>query len=119
MVVCPALEAELPEDRVDVRLHGLRAEEELLADPLVRAALRHQLEDRALASGEFVDRIVRLSATDELRDDLGVERGAAAGNATDRVEEVVDVHDAVFQQVAEAAALVGEEAPRALHLDCL
>src|SRR5262245_63911317 len=58
VVVRRLSEAELAEDRVHVRLDGLRAEEKLAADARVRAALGHQLEHAALALGQGRERVV-------------------------------------------------------------
>src|SRR5690242_4615742 len=62
VVVRDRLEAELPEDRVNVGLDGLRAEEELAPDAGVRAALGHELEDAPLAVCQLLDRVVRPAA---------------------------------------------------------
>ena len=42
-------------------------------------------------------------------DHVGIERGAAVGDAPDRLQEVGDVHDAVLEQVADATAAVGQQ----------
>ena len=55
--------------------------------------------------------------SEEPADDLGVERGAAGGDARQGVEEVVDVEHAVLEQVAEAAG--GHEVDRVAGLDVL
>ena len=47
----------------------------------------------------------RAAAAEQLRDDLGVERGAALAHAAHRVDEVGDVHHAVLEQVADPARL--------------
>ena len=65
-------------------------------------------EHLALARGELVERAV-VAAAEELRDDLGVERGAAGGDALHRVDELAHVGDAVLEQVADAAAAVGQQ----------
>ena len=59
MVVRCSGEAELREDRVDVRLDRLRAEVELAPDACVRTAFGHQLEHAALA---FTQRRERVTA---------------------------------------------------------
>lgn len=45
----------------------------------------------------------------ELGDDGGVHGGAAGGDAADGFDELVDVEDAVFEEVADASGVVGEE----------
>ena len=55
--------------------------------PGVGAALGHELQDLLLAGGEPVHRVVA-PADQELRDDLGVQRGAAGRDPAHRVKEV-------------------------------
>ena len=55
--------------------------------------------------GQQGERVVRAaSGPSKVRDHLRVERRAAGGDPAQRVEEVVDVEDAVLEQVAEVAA---------------
>ena len=119
VVVGRRQEAELEEDRVDVRLDGLRAEEELLADRPVRAALRDQAEHLALPGRQLVERVVVAPAAEELRDDVGVDDGAAVRDAADGGEELVELDDPVLEQVAEALGAVAEERERVARLDDL
>ena len=69
---------------------------------------------------QVVDR-ARAAAAEQLRDDLRVERGAARADAAHGLDEVVDVHHAVLQQVADAArrARAGEQLGRVGALDVL
>ena len=78
----------------------------------VRAALGHELEDLALARREALERVLAPAAAEQQRDDLGVERRAALGDAPDRVGEAVEVGDAVLEQVAEPVGAVGEQLQR-------
>ena len=55
----------------------------------------------------------------ELGDHLGIERGAAASDAAQRVHELADVADAVLEQVADAARAIREELRGVLPLDVL
>src|SRR5436189_206690 len=82
------LAPQLVEDRGHVRLDGLRAEEELRADARIRAALGHQPENPALSRAQLVDRIVPAAVADELRDDLRIHCGAAARDASHRLDEL-------------------------------
>ena len=75
---------------------------ELARDRAVGAALGDQAQHLALARGEAVERAVGALAREQLGDDLGVERRAAVGDAAHGVDEVVDVHDPVLEQVAQA-----------------
>src|SRR6185312_8223887 len=90
-------------------------------DRVVGASLGHQRKHLALARGERVERAVvaRASVADQLGDDLAVERRAAAGDATDRVEEGRNVTDPLLQQVADATLPSGQELRRVDRLDVL
>ena len=88
----------------DVRLDRLLGQPQPLGDARVGAALGHQPEHLPLARGELVERVACRGASISVRDDLGVECGAAAGDAPGGIEEVVHVEHAVLEQVAEAAA---------------
>ena len=107
-------EAELREDARHVLLDRALGDDEPLADRLVRAALGHQLEHLALARGELVERVVAAAPADEQRDDLGVERRAALADAPHGGGELVDVGDAVLEQVADALGALGEQLERVL-----
>jgi len=103
MVVRRRQELELRVDVGDVGLDRLRGQEQAIGDRLVRTTLGHEGEDLALTLGEVIERHLRAPAADELGDDLGVDHRAAAGDPPDRVGEVVEILDAVLQEVADAA----------------
>ena len=65
------------------------------------------------------DGIVAALPADELRDDRRVERGAALADAPHRRDELVDVGDAVLEQVADALGALGEELERVGGLEVL
>ena len=88
-------------------------------DALVRAAFRHELEHLALARGQLVERILAPAAADQLRDERGIEGGAAVRNAPHRADELVDIGDAVLQQVADALGALREQLHRVRRLDVL
>jgi hypothetical protein len=90
MVVGSRGDAELPEDVVSVALHRLRAEEERLADPAVRATLCHQGEDLSLPWCQLLERIVSPTPSEQLADDVRVHRRTARSDSVDRLDEVVD-----------------------------
>jgi hypothetical protein len=69
--------------------------------------------------GELAERAVRTLAPEELRDDLRVDRGSAAADASHGVQEVVDLKNAVLQEVAEALGRVTHECERVRRLDDL
>jgi hypothetical protein len=111
VVVFGVGQVKLLEDCLDVPFHGPRAEVELLGDRTIGPAFGNQRQDRALPVGELVQRGA-LPAADEALDDLRVERGSPC-DPLDRVEELGDVADAVFEQVpdttgAEARQRLGQ-----------
>ena len=56
---------------------------------------------------------------EQLRDDLRVEHRAAFGDPAQRCGEVLEIGDAVFQEVADPGGGLGEEARRDPNLDVL
>ena len=93
-------------------------DEQPVGDRLVRATLGDQLHHLALARRQLGERVVRGTPADELADDLRVERRAALGDALDGGGELVDVGDAILEQVADALA-AREELGRVAGLDVL
>jgi hypothetical protein len=79
----------------------------------------HQGEDLALAGGEAVQAGIGPRHREQLPDDLGVERGAAAGNPAHRVDELVGADDAVLEEVAHPARVVLQQPPGVGRLDPL
>ena len=118
VVVLGGRQAELHEDVRDVLLDRALGDHQLLGDGRVRAALGHQPEHVALARGELVERAV-VALAQQLGDRLGVQRGAALGHAPHGVDEVAHLGDAVLEQVADAAAPVGEQLGGVGALDVL
>jgi hypothetical protein len=101
-----------------VLLHRPLGDLEALGDALVRAPFRHELEHLALAVGERAQRPVLRVARQQPRDDLRVERRAAGDDAPQRAGELVDVADAVLEQVAEPLGVLGEQARRVPTSTC-
>ena len=118
VVVLGGRQPELDEDVRDVLLDRALGDDQRLGDRGVRAALGHQPEHLALARGELVERAV-VARAEQLGDGLGVERRAALGDAADGVDELAHVGDAVLEQVADAAAPVGEQLGGVGPLDVL
>ena len=65
------------------------------------------------------DWVVLALASDELVDDGGVERRAALGDTADGGRELVDVGDAILEQVADALGALREQLQRVAGLDVL
>ncbi len=63
-----------------------------------------------------VERTGGATAAEHPADDLGVERAAAGGDAADRLDERVDVADALLQQIADAGRLVADQVDRVVLL---
>src|SRR4051812_49848414 len=98
-------------------LHDAGRDLEPLADALVGATLGDQLEHLALARRQGAQRPVVTVGREQLGDDVRVERRAAGRHVAQRGGEVLDVHDAVLEQVAEAHRALGEHAHRDARLD--
>ena len=90
-----------------------------IADRLVRAALGHQREDLALPLGEVVERHPGPPPADELGDDLRIDHRSPARDPADGLAEVVQVLDAILEQVADATRPIGHEAHGEGRLDVL
>ena len=102
VVAVTGRQPELGEDVVDVLFHRAAADDECGGDAGVGPAFGHQREYLAFARGELAERVA--AAGEQLRDDFGIERAAALGHPVQRVEELPDVGDPVFEQVADARA---------------
>src|SRR3954452_11723325 len=118
IVVLVRREGELREDRGDVLLHRPLGDHQPLGDGLVGAPLRDELEHFALTRRHAGKRAV-LAGGQKRRDDLGVQGRAAGGDAPERADEVLDVADAVLEQVAEPRRALGEHAHRGSQVDVL
>jgi PAS domain S-box-containing protein len=108
VVVLGGGEAELLEDRLHVALDGARAQEELVRDRPVRAALGDQRKHVALALGELVEGGATVT-TDKALHDVWVERRSATGDALDGADELRHVADPVFEQIADSGGVVTDE----------
>ena len=60
--VCPGSNIELPEDLVQVILHGAAAEEELSGDLGVASAVADEIDDLQLLGGQLLGRVHRAAA---------------------------------------------------------
>ena len=76
-------------------------------------------EHLALTRRQRLQRVLAAAAAEQQRDDLGVERGAAAGDAAHGVGEGVHVGDAVLEQVAGALRRLRQQLERVGLLDVL
>ena len=103
MVALAGGEAELGEDVVDVLFDRPAADHQGGRDRGVGASFGHPREHLALPRRQVAKRMA--AAGQQLGDDLGVERAAALGHPTQRVEELGDVGDLVLEQVPDAAVI--------------
>src|SRR6266540_309471 len=117
VVLVAGAETELDEDVRDVGLDRAVGEPEAPGDTDVRSSLGHESEDLPLPGGQGSQWVVGGDRGDEPHHDFGVQRGAAGGDPTQRVEEVVHVEHAVLQEVAEPAG--ADQADRVAGLDVL
>ena len=83
---------------------------------MVGLALGHRSEHVALARAEPIQRSVALAAAQHPADHLGVKRAAAPRNPIDRVDEALDVTDALLEQVADSLGAVPDQLDRVVLL---
>src|SRR4051812_46701135 len=119
VVVLTRWETELVEDRAHALLHGALADGEPFADRLVRAALGDQREHLTLARRQRLQQASLGRIPQQPRHDLGIEGGAAGGDAPERTGEVGGGRHAVLEQVPEAMRRLGEDLGRHADLDVL
>src|SRR5215212_10695365 len=91
-------EAELVEDAGHVLLDGPLADDELVGDRLVRAALRHQRQDLSLARRQLGQGVVTPAPPQQVGHDLSVEGRSALAHPAHRLDEAVDVRYTVLEQ---------------------
>jgi hypothetical protein len=95
------------------------ADRELLADGGIGPALRHEPTHLALARDERADDIVVGVPGEQAGDHLGVHGRSTAGDPPFRLDELVAVHYAVLQEVADTTPAVGQQLPGVELLDVL
>jgi hypothetical protein len=70
-------------------------------------AFGHGAKHLALTRAEIFER-VRSNVTEEAGDDFGVQGRAPASDTSHCVDELVEVGDAVFEEIADAGGVVGD-----------
>jgi hypothetical protein len=100
-----------------VTFHALRAQEEPLADRLIRTALGHLCENLALAGGKAVDRALFPAVRDEGADDLGVDNRLTPRYATDGLTEFLDACNTRVQQISDRLAVACDKPQRVRRLE--
>src|SRR5918999_449541 len=110
---------ELSEDARDVFLDRAQRDHQRVGDPLIRAARGHQLEHLALARRQLGEGIVASPPREQARHDDRVDRRAARSHALHGGDELLDVADAVLEQVPHPIRGVGEQLHRQSKLDVL
>src|SRR4051794_40246760 len=108
VIVSRGGQIELLEDAAHVLFDGVLGDDELFGDALVRASLGHQREHLALTRRELVE-WSGSAATDESGDDLGVKRRATRGDTPHRVAELLEIMDAVLEEVAHALGAAADQ----------
>jgi hypothetical protein len=99
------------EDAPDVLLDRGVGDEERLGDAVVRLSLGHLREHVALTRRQAVQRTTAPASQHAPHHDR-VERGAALGDALDRIDERRDVADALLEQVADAVRVLADQIER-------
>ena len=97
----PAVRPSFVEDRRHVLLDGALGDAEAVAAPLFERPSATSVEHVVLARGERGQPPAVGRCRQQLRDDLRIERAAAGGDAPQAAGELVDVRDAVLEQVPE------------------
>ena len=92
-------QAKFAEDVPDVLFDGPLRHHQDPSDRGVGAALGHQREYLAFPGGECAEAFVAAAGPQKLRDDLGVQGGTPGGHPAERFDELLDVADAVLEQV--------------------
>src|SRR5256885_10981535 len=87
MVILAFRKVELHEDAPHVFLDRALGDPEAMADPGVGASLRHQGEHLTLACGEYGERVVHPTGTDEFRHEGRVDDRVSARDPLDRLDE--------------------------------
>ena len=103
-------QVELAQDATDVSLHGLSRHVELFRDPAIGLPLGDQDEHLALARGQLRERIAGHGRCHQLVDERRLDDGSARGDASQRGDELVDVADAVLEQVADTLLTIRSRA---------
>ena len=98
MVILGRWEVELGQDAADVLAHGRLGDDEGARYCGIGATLRHEGKHLEFASGQPGQRIP--APPQQLADDLGVDHRGTVGHPNQRVGELLDVADAVLEQVA-------------------
>ncbi len=117
VVIGRAGEFELHEDAANVRLHGLGAEKEAVADRQVRSPLRHEGQNLSLALSELVERAADAAAADQLLDHRWVDRRPARTHPPDGLGKLANLGDPVLEEMAGTPTVVGEELRRVVGFD--
>src|SRR5262249_60830475 len=112
-------EVELGDDVADVRLDGVRGEVEPFGNAAVGEPFRNQSEHFALSWRELVERARLSCAIEELCCKSWVDDGLACGDTFERGDELLDVEDALLEEIARATAAAFEQLQRVVGLDGL
>jgi hypothetical protein len=115
MIVGAVGKVELAEDAVHVLFHRCLGDPDLPGDPSVRTAFGHQREDLPLAGAQHLKRIVAVPGANQVLHQRRVDHHAAVGDAPQRLGELRDVADSVFEQVTDPSP-AGKQSHRVLGM---
>src|SRR6185312_15904410 len=116
MIVGRLADTKLRKDVPHMPLDGLGAQEESLADALVRAALGHQGEHLAFTLGELAERAGWAGPAQQPGHDRRVDHALALVHASQRVSEHTHAGHALLEQVTGPARVLFEEPHRVVRL---
>ena len=81
--------------------------------------MRHERQHFALAIAQPLDRIARGAARTQLFGDHRIDDAAAGGDRAARGDELVELADALLQQIADTGGVVVEQVGRRARFDVL
>src|SRR4051812_3553450 len=112
-------EPQLAEDRRDVLLDRSKRDHELVRDSLIRSSFGHEGEHIPFTRRQFGEWILTSLPREQCRDDDRIEGRATCCNSFDGADELVEIADPIFQQVADALGGIREQLHRKSELDVL
>jgi hypothetical protein len=92
------------EDALDVLLHTTLGDDKAFGDALIGAALSQQLKHLPFARSQLLDGFLVTATAEQLRHDRRVDREAALALALHGGSELLNVADAVLDEVAGSLA---------------
>src|ERR1039458_9001736 len=95
---------------------GALADKQTMGDSGVRATFGHQRENLPLSCGEHSERVGATLLAQQFLDEDGVDHGAPERDPFEGIDEIVDLYDPAFEQIADALAAL-QKVDRGLQLN--